>query len=166
MLTWAWHGRVRTAPQLLSHALQREVQLRRILAILVIIVIAACTTQAGDKSPAPPPDSPAPAPPPPPPVAISGGVLVNAQGMTLYTFDRDVAGSGRSNCNGDCAFMWPPLQAVKGAKPDGALTIISREGGGDQWCYKGKPLYLFSGDVNPGDNTGNGVNGVWRVATP
>ena len=99
-------------------------------------------------------------------MAISGGVLVNAQGMTLYTFDRDVAGSGRSNCNGDCAFMWPPLQAVKGAKPEGALTIISRESGGDQWCYKGKPLYLFSGDVNQGDNTGNGVNGVWRVATP
>ena len=138
--------------------------MRRILAILVVAVLAACATQAGDKSPAPSPDKPAAAPPPP--VAISGGVLVNAQGMTLYTFDRDVAGSGRSNCNGDCAFMWPPLQAVKGAKPEGALTIIRREGGGDQWCYKGKPLYLFSGDVNPGDNTGDGVNGVWRVATP
>jgi predicted lipoprotein with Yx(FWY)xxD motif len=140
--------------------------LRRILAILVVAVLVACATQSGDKSPKPPPDKPAPAPPPPPPVAISGGVLVNAQGMTLYTFDRDVAGSGRSNCNGDCAFMWPPLEAVKGAKPEGALTIIGREGGGGQWCYKGKPLYLFSGDGGPGDNTGDGVNGVWHVATP
>lgn len=35
-----------------------------------------------------------------------------------------------------------------------------------QWCYKGKPLYLFSGDANPGDNAGNGVDGLWKVATP
>jgi predicted lipoprotein with Yx(FWY)xxD motif len=102
----------------------------------------------------------------PPPIAITGGVLVNATtGMTLYTYDRDVAGSGRSNCNGDCAFMWPPMLAGD-AKPSGAFTVITREGGERQWVYKGKPLYLFSGDAEPGDNNGNGVNGVWRVATP
>jgi predicted lipoprotein with Yx(FWY)xxD motif len=102
----------------------------------------------------------------PPPIAATGGVLVNATtGMTLYTYDRDVAGSGRSNCNGDCAMAWPPMLAG-GATPSGAFTIITREGGERQWAYKGKPLYLFSGDVNPGDNNGNGVNGVWKVATP
>jgi len=102
----------------------------------------------------------------PPPIAVTGGVLVNATtGMTLYTYDRDVAGSGRSACYGDCAMAWPPMLAGA-ATPSGAFTILTREGGERQWAYKGKPLYLFSGDVNPGDNNGNGVNGVWKVATP
>ena len=51
-------------------------------------------------------------------------------------------------------------------QPSGDFGIITREGGYRQWTYKGKPLYLFSGDVNPGDNNGNGVNGVWKIATP
>ncbi|HXV10852.1 MAG TPA: hypothetical protein VD839_08620, partial [Burkholderiales bacterium] len=33
------------------------------------------------------------------PVKYSGGVLVNDAGMTLYTFDKDPAGAGRSVCN-------------------------------------------------------------------
>jgi predicted lipoprotein with Yx(FWY)xxD motif len=85
--------------------------------------------------------------------------------QVYYATDRDVAGSGRSNCNGDCAFMWPPMLAGE-AKPSGDFSSITREGGSQQWADKGKPLYLFSGDVNPGDNTGNGVNGVWKLAIP
>ena len=136
--------------------------MRRFLAILAITVLGACATQSGDKTPAKPPPEAAP----PPPIVVSSGVLVDSQGMTLYTYDKDVRGSGRSECNGQCAFMWPPLQAADDAKPRGDFNLISREGGVMQWAYKGKPLYLFSGDVNPGDNTGNGVNGVWRIATP
>ena len=102
----------------------------------------------------------------PSPIAVAGGVLVNAtSGMTLYTYDRDVAGSGRSSCYGDCQYMWPPMLAGD-AQPSWEFGIIAREGGFRQWTYKGKPLYLFSGDVNPGDNNDNGVNGVWQVATP
>ena len=33
--------------------------------------------------------------------------------MTLYVFDRDTAGSGKSVCNGPCATNWPPLMADK-----------------------------------------------------
>ncbi|RYE60332.1 MAG: hypothetical protein EOP20_02845, partial [Hyphomicrobiales bacterium] len=39
------------------------------------------------------------------------GALVDAKGMTLYTFDKDVAGSGKSTCNGGCAALWPPAMA-------------------------------------------------------
>jgi predicted lipoprotein with Yx(FWY)xxD motif len=102
----------------------------------------------------------------PPPIVVTGGMLVNAQGMTLYTFDRDKAGSGKSNCNSDCAQMWPPLVWIGAGEPAGAYTLIQREGGQKQWAYKGKPLYLFSGDVNPNDTTGEGVNGVWHIAKP
>jgi predicted lipoprotein with Yx(FWY)xxD motif len=47
-------------------------------------------------------------PPARPPV---DGVLVGANGMSLYTFDRDPAGAGKSVCNGPCATncrRWPP----------------------------------------------------------
>ena len=35
------------------------------------------------------------------------GVLTGPNGMTLYTFDKDAAGSGKSVCNGPCASNWP-----------------------------------------------------------
>ena len=62
--------------------------------------------------------------------------------------------------------MWPPLIWIGAGEPGGAFTLIEREGGQKQWTYKGKPLYLFSGDVNPNDTTGDGVNGVWHIARP
>jgi predicted lipoprotein with Yx(FWY)xxD motif len=101
-----------------------------------------------------------------PPAKVTSGALVSPKGMTLYTFDKDVAGSGKSVCNGQCAFNWPPLAAPADAKPTGNWTVIQREGGGAQWAYKGRPLYTFIGDAGPGDNNGKGVNGVWQVATP
>jgi hypothetical protein len=33
------------------------------------------------------------------PATMKDGMMVNAKGMTLYTFDKDVAGSGKSVCN-------------------------------------------------------------------
>ena len=82
------------------------------------------------------------------PATATGGVLVNAKGMTLYTFDKDTAGSGNAICDGQCAMTWPPLTAAGDAKPMGDSTIITREGGAEQWAFKGKPLYTFVGDVN------------------
>src|SRR5262249_44674493 len=57
----------------------------------------------------------------------AGEVLVDAKGMTLYTFDKDEA--GKSNCNGDCAKAWPPAMAMESDKPTGDLTIIKRDDG-------------------------------------
>ena len=33
-------------------------------------------------------------------------------------------------------------------------------------AYKGKPVYYYIGDQNPGDVTGDGKGGVWHVLTP
>ena len=93
-----------------------------------------------------------------------GKVLVDAKGMTLYIFDRDA--SGKSNCNGQCATNWPPLQAAADAKASADWTVIARDDGGKQWAYKGKPLYIFNKDTKPGDVTGDGVNSVWHIAAP
>lgn len=100
------------------------------------------------------------------PVKTVDGVFVNAAGMTLYTFDKDAAGSGKSVCNGPCAANWPPLMVAAEAKADGDWSIVTRDDGGRQWAYKGKPLYLWIKDQKPGDRTGDGFNSVWRLARP
>jgi predicted lipoprotein with Yx(FWY)xxD motif len=94
------------------------------------------------------------------------GVLTNSAGMTLYTFDKDAAASGKSVCNGPCAANWPPLMAAADSKASGDYTIITRDDGGKQWAYKGKPLYLWVKDAKPGDKTGDGFNNAWRIARP
>ena len=93
-----------------------------------------------------------------------GKSLVDVNGMTLYTFDRDA--KGKSNCNGACATNWPPLMAGADAKASGDWTVVTRDDGGKQWAYKGKPLYEFAKDTKPGDVTGDGVNSVWHIAAP
>ena len=98
------------------------------------------------------------------PAKSMGGVLTNTAGMTLYTFDKDAG--GKSACNGPCAANWPPLMAAGDAKASGDWSIVSRDDGGKQWAYKGKPVYLWGKDQKPGDRTGDGFNNVWHVATP
>jgi len=93
-----------------------------------------------------------------------GKALVDGKGMTLYIFDRDA--TGKSNCNGQCANLWLPLIAAAGAAPSSDWTVVTRDDGGKQWAYKGKPLYTWSKDTKPGDVTGDGVNSVWRIAAP
>jgi predicted lipoprotein with Yx(FWY)xxD motif len=92
----------------------------------------------------------------------ANGVWVDAKGMTLYTFDKD--SGGKSACNGPCATNWPPLMAGGDAKASGDWTIVTRDDGGKQWAYKGKPLYTWAKDTKPGDMTGDNVNNVWHVA--
>lgn len=98
------------------------------------------------------------------PAVVTNGMLGNAAGMTLYTFDKDAA--GRSVCNGDCAQKWPPLTAAADARASGDYTVITRDDGSRQWAYKGKPLYTWFKDQKAGDASGDGVNGIWHVARP
>ncbi len=94
------------------------------------------------------------------------GTLTNAAGMTLYTFDKDAPGGGKSACNGSCTASWPPLAASAADKATGDYTIVTRDDGVKQWAYKGKPLYQWVNDKKPGDKTGDGVGGVWKTAKP
>lgn len=90
-----------------------------------------------------------------------GTVLVNAEGMTVYTYDKDTA--GKSNCYDECAEYWPPVKATATDKPVGGLTIIPRTDGVLQWADDGKPLYTFANDKKTGDVTGDNKNNVWHV---
>ena len=98
------------------------------------------------------------------PAKTMDGALVGANGMTLYTIDRDAAGSGKSVCNGPCATNWPPLMAS--TSPGGDYSLVTRNDGSTQLAYKGKPLYYWAKDAKPGDRTGDGVTQAWHTARP
>ena len=99
------------------------------------------------------------------PLAMRGGMLVNDKGLTVYTFDKDVAGSGKSVCNDKCAVNWPPVLASANDQPQGPYTIVVRDDGRRQWAYRGKPVYTWPEDQQPGDKYGDNKLKIWHVVT-
>ena len=96
------------------------------------------------------------------PLKIANGMMVDAAGMTLYTFDNDKVGSGKSVCNGPCAGLWPPLMATAD-QPAGDYSVVTRDDGSRQLAYKGKPLYFYKADQKAGDRTGDNFKDVWHI---
>lgn len=94
-----------------------------------------------------------------------GKTLVDPNGMTLYTFDKDKT-AGSSVCNGKCAVNWPPFKAPTNAIKIDNWNVIVRSDGSKQWTYKGKPLYGFMEDKKPGDVAGDGLFNSWHIAVP
>ncbi|MCW2283616.1 putative lipoprotein with Yx(FWY)xxD motif [Rhodoblastus acidophilus] len=120
-------------------------------ALAVLGLLAACSPTSGDPAKTA--------------KTSKGDALVDTKGMTLYTYDKD--SDGKSACTGPCATNWPPLAASGDAKAKDSYTVISRDDGGKQWAYKGKPLYTFAKDKSAGDVTGDGAaDGAWHVAQP
>jgi len=97
------------------------------------------------------------------PASVANGVLATPSGATLYTFDKDTAGSGKSACNGQCATNWPPLAAQASDVASGDWSVVTRDDGSKQWAYKGQPLYTYAKDAKPGDTTGDGKGNVWHL---
>lgn len=98
------------------------------------------------------------------PASVQEGRLVDAQGMTLYTYGKD--SEGESNCTEQCAEIWPPLIAGENAQASGKWSLVTRQDGTLQWAYDGKPLYTYAKDKQPGDATGDSLMGVWHAAKP
>jgi predicted lipoprotein with Yx(FWY)xxD motif len=97
---------------------------------------------------------------------VTNGLLTDAAGLTLYTFDNDATTPGKSACINACLSMWTPLFAPAGAKAQGDHALITRDDGRLQWTYKGRPLYRWYDDKKPGDMGGDGLRQVWHVARP
>jgi predicted lipoprotein with Yx(FWY)xxD motif len=99
-----------------------------------------------------------------------GTIVVDHSGRTVYVFDKDTAGSGKSVCSGDCLAKWPPVMAdsdtpaVDGVK--GEVGTITRDDGTKQVTLKGMPLYLYAADSKAGDVAGQAVLGIWWVVAP
>ena len=102
--------------------------------------------------------------------SIGTALVAGANGMTVYTFTKDVKDSGTSACTGACITRWPALTVAAGATPTagagvtGKLATITRDDGSLQVTYNGLPLYFFSGDSAPGD--ANGVYPSWEAVKP
>jgi predicted lipoprotein with Yx(FWY)xxD motif len=104
-------------------------------------------------------------------VGAIGTVLVAANGMTVYTFAKDVKDSGVSACTAACLTKWPALTVPAGGAPTpgagvtGTLATMTRADDGSlQVTYNGLPLYFFSGDTAPGDS--KGVYENWAAVKP
>jgi len=165
-------------------------------ALLVIAVVAGCSSSGSSAAPAsqaPASVAPASAAPaasaPAASAAASGGatsgvtveakpvgsvgtvLVAGSNGMTVYTFTKDVKDSGKSSCTGQCITIWPALTVADGATPSagsgvtGKLGTIKRDDDGKtQVTYNGLPLYFFHNDSAPGD--ANGVYDMWEVVKP
>ena len=90
-------------------------------------------------------------------------IYTDANGMTLYTYDKDEV--GKSNCYDKCAAAWPPVLVDASTKVDGDWSLVDRKDSDKKIvAYKGMPLYLWVKDQKPGDTTGDGVAGTWHTA--
>ena len=101
-----------------------------------------------------------------------GRILVDAEGRTLYMFEKDTG--SKSMCFGACASAWPPFRTDGTAKAGAGAwaTMIgttSRSDGNAEVTYDGHPLYHYAGDQKPGNTNGEGLTqfgGGWYVVSP
>lgn len=96
--------------------------------------------------------------------------LVDDQGRTLYLFSNDEA--GLSNCEGNCAEIWPPFQTESIILPSPfsptSYQRITRNDGSSQLTFKGQPLYYYDADQDGisearGETNGQGIGNVWFI---
>jgi predicted lipoprotein with Yx(FWY)xxD motif len=121
-----------------------------LIGLITTIALAACASMSGGAMA--------------PYTKVSDGMLVGSNNMTLYTFAKDAAGSGKSACNGPCAANWPPLFVDGSSVVSGDYSVITRDDGKKQLAFKGMPLYFWVKDTKPGDKTGDGfLNGAWHI---
>src|SRR4029077_12937229 len=100
----------------------------------------------------------------------AGDALVGENGKTLYVFANE--SNGTIACTGNCTSTWPPFTLDAGEKTSagqgvtgGWLATVMRPDGKTQVTYNGHPLYYFASDTAAGDAKGQGIGGVWFIAT-
>ncbi|MFQ6853175.1 SCO0930 family lipoprotein [Streptomyces sp. 35M1] len=99
-----------------------------------------------------------------------GKVLTDSEGFTLYRFDKDTANPPKSNCEGECAAIWPVVASGDTTAAAGTdeelLGEVSRPDGTSQLTVDGWPMYRYAKDTAPGQINGQGVGGTWFAAAP
>lgn len=124
------------------------------VAVLAVLAAAGCGGSDGGESAGTGPTTES--------VDGVGPVLVDADGMTLYT--NEAESDGRVRCVGACTDFWPPAtgnapQEIAGV--DGAFGDVARPDGGRQLTLDGQPLYTYRDD-SPGSAQGDGFEDDFR----
>lgn len=100
----------------------------------------------------------------------AGRVVVDAKGMSVYVFTKDIKDSGTSACTGSCIAAWPPVLTLSGTPAvegiTGRVGTIATPDGKKQLTINGMPVYYYAKDRAPGDITGQGVGSVWYLVDP
>ena len=88
----------------------------------------------------------------------SAKYLVDTEGMSLYTFDKDTL--NKSNCLvGACQDVWPLFVGIDNNDSD--IKVVPASEG--HLAYRKHPLYYFINDKKVGDINGNNVKDVWHL---
>lgn len=141
-----------------------------ILMVLAAAMLAACGAPQGAGSTTPPATTTAALTLTVSQDATLGAFAAGKDGRSLYVFSKDTGGT--SACVDSCAGNWPPLvvasaaDVAAGSGVTGQLGTITRADGSNQVTLGGAPLYYFTGDSAAGDTNGQGVGGVWSLASP
>jgi predicted lipoprotein with Yx(FWY)xxD motif len=103
-----------------------------------------------------------------------GTVLTDGRGYALYMFEPDA--QRQVTCTGLCAATWPPVtisaraSLVAGSGVQQSLLSSDPDpAGGRVVTYDDWPLYTYTGDVQPGQDTGQGIDlngGLWYLLRP
>ncbi len=96
-----------------------------------------------------------------------GNVLVDSQGMTLYTLSAD--GHNHSTCSSQCLQFWPAVSPGGAGKLSVTTGRTATPDGTAIATVAGHPVYTFSQDQQPGDVNGEGVaefGGTWYAVSP
>jgi predicted lipoprotein with Yx(FWY)xxD motif len=76
--------------------------------------------------------------------------FADAKGKTLYFRE-----AGASPCKQDCDPRFKAVQPSKNSQPIGDWTIVRGDDGSSQWAWKGRLVYTFAEDADPGSVFGN-----------
>lgn len=99
-----------------------------------------------------------------------GNIVTDANGKTLYRFDKDTAKPSKSNCAAKCLEAWPPALVTGSLRVQGVdealVGSVKRPDGSEQLTLGGWPLYRFAQDTKAGDTKGQAVQGTWFVSAP
>ena len=90
-------------------------------------------------------------------------IITDEYDRTLYVFDNDLK-QKTSMCNANCAETWPPyiVTAAEATTLKAPLGVLARANKSLQLTYMGRPLYLYAFDRVVGNDTGDGIGGVWH----
>ncbi|HWC21318.1 MAG TPA: hypothetical protein VG502_03370 [Flexivirga sp.] len=93
-----------------------------------------------------------------------GPVVTGPDGRTVYQYDKDTKGSGKTACSGPCVSKWPAVTVAGTPKVmgiTGKVGTIKGMNGEKQVTLDGWPLYYYAGDGSAGDVNGQGFKGIW-----